>query len=125
MQTTHSKKEYVERARAGHHEALKAMLPRGDSRTGLQLWRQLHRLERQANQTACQLCNGEIEQDMADNVFACISKKVAHLFNGTLPQGFFINRDPRGWALKLEAGSVPHKLHEDWGRYQILAPEID
>ena len=44
---------------------------------------------------------------------------------GGLPPGFFVNGDPRGYALKLEPGSVPFPLHEDWGRYQILAPVID
>ena len=44
---------------------------------------------------------------------------------GKLPKGFFVNLDPRGYALKLEPGSVPYPLHEDWGRYQILAPEIN
>lgn len=55
---------------------------------------------------------------------AQIRDKVEKVF-GYLPEGFFVNGDPRGYALKLETGSVPYRLHEDWGRYQILAPEIN
>jgi argininosuccinate synthase len=44
------------------------------------------------------------------------------LFKGNL-NGFFINYDARGYALKIKAGKCP--LGQDWGGYYILSPEID
>lgn len=43
---------------------------------------------------------------------------------GTIPEGFFWNLDPRGYALKIdpEKGGVVG-LMTDWGGYGILAPE--
>ena len=125
MTTTHSNREWVEKARGEHHAALKAMLPADDMRSGFAFWRQLHRLELQANRLACDLCNGDVDQEKADAAFDRIKEKVRQLFGGTLPNGFFINRDPRGYALKLENNSVPYRLHKDMGGYQILAPQID
>lgn len=40
----------------------------------------------------------------------------------------FVNRDPRGYALKIDDKWMrEHKaaLHQDWGGYGIIAPEID
>lgn len=51
---------------------------------------------------------------------------------GKLPPGFFVNGDPRGYALKIDnenpAGRAlieAVKLHTDMGGYGILSPEID
>jgi len=51
---------------------------------------------------------------------------------GTIPPGFFINGDPRGYALKIDnenpAGLALIRavgLHTDFGGYGILSPEID
>lgn len=120
-----NKNDWIMKSRAAHHAALKAMLPGDDTRSGLQVWRQLRRLECKASQIATDLCNGTIEQEKADIQLEAIQGKVADVFGGQLPKGFFVNRDPRGYALKLEPGSVEHALHTDWERYQILAPEIE
>jgi hypothetical protein len=66
-----------------------------------------------------------------------IKRRVEQLF-GCLPPGFFVNGDPRGYALKLdpEAPQVEGlpsakaliesaRLHRDWGGYGILSPEIE
>jgi hypothetical protein len=40
----------------------------------------------------------------------------------------FLNRDPRGYALKIDdewMRSQAHPLHRDWGGYGIIAPEIE
>jgi hypothetical protein len=117
--------DWVIKARVAHWDALKAMLPGGDTRSGLHVWRQLRRLECKAGALALRLCNGpEMSEDDQEKVKAQVTAGVEKVF-GYLPKGFFINLDPRGWALKLESGSVPHKLHQDWGGYQILAPLIE
>ena len=113
------------RQRSEHHEALRAMLPAGSLETGLSVWRKLRRLESKAGRLALQMCNGpEVSEEEKERIDAQVAAGVEKIFGRPLP-GFFINHDPRGYALKLEPGSVPYKLHEDWGRYQILAPEIN
>lgn len=125
--------QHTLKARARHHAALLGLansISRATgapmtNKTGLQLWRMLARIEREANRIACKVCNGEIGTDGMESHDAVIKAKVARVFGGTLPPGFFYNKDPRGYSLKLEEASVPFQLHEDWGRYQILAPEIN
>ncbi len=36
---------------------------------------------------------------------------------------FFINRDPRGYALKLDVPGERLEMHRDFGGYYILAPD--
>lgn len=118
-------KDYVIRERARHHEALKAMMPADSTMSGLAVWRKLRRLESKAARLALQMCNGpEVSEDEKERIDAEVTAGVKKLFGRPLP-GFFINHDPRGYALKLEAKSVPYPLHTDWGQYQILAPIID
>lgn len=117
--------DYIIQARARHHDALKAMMPADSTWSGLQIWRKLRRLESKASRLALQMCNGpEVSEEEKERIDSEVTHGVEKLFGRKLP-GFFINHDPRGYALKLEPGSVPYALHEDWGRYQILAPEID
>ena len=58
--------------------------------------------------------------------------KIAKIFGGTIPEGVFINSDPRGHALKLDCGdagqpgvTIPEGMEKDWGGNGILAAEID
>lgn len=111
-------------ARVRHYAALEAMLPPGSTKTGIETWRQLRRLERTAARCALRMCNGpEVKDDEWERVCASVTRGVEKVF-GYLPAGFFINSDARGWALKLEPGSVPYDLHRDMGDNQILAPLI-
>lgn len=95
----------------------------------------IKRLENEANRIQTADCNGELTEVEASDADMRISNRVATLFGGQLPKGFFINGDPRGYALKLnpEAWRVSDDAHEnyeaqpikytDWGGYMILAPE--
>lgn len=116
--------EGVLKARAAHHAALAAMLPPGSKLTGLSVWRKLRRIEREANSIGLDMCNTGISEAEKERRDAAVESKIKAIF-GKLPKGFFINHDPRGYALKLEEGSGPAGLHRDWGNYQILACEID
>ncbi len=116
--------EHVIRARETHHAALKSMLPPNSKASGLQVWRKLRQIEQRADSATTRYCNGEMSLEQLDVIIDAVTVAVGKVFSG-VPKGFFVNRDPRGYALKLEAGSVPFPLHEDWGRYQILAPEIN
>lgn len=113
-----------------HLKALEALGFVGSFRT-------LRTLENRANYNAVLYCNGPayngIDSDVYETRQERIAEQVKKLFGGTLPQGFFINGDPRGYALKINAGNeagmehhpeyIPEGLHKDWGGYGILAPE--
>jgi len=116
--------DYIERARVAHHEALRAMMPAGSTMTGKEVWRKLRRLECKASAMATKVCNEPTDENEVEQCYAQVEAAVAKIFGRKLP-GFFINRDPRGYALKLEEKSVPFELHRDLGGYQILAPIID
>lgn len=88
----------------------------------------LLKLERQAHKLAEDECNGDCklsdEQVQARHAF--IAHEVTKLFNNKL-EGFFINGDPRGYALKIKDDIIKTVyayigLHTDWGGYGILAP---
>jgi hypothetical protein len=107
-------------------EHLKALehLRLGEHVDGIKLYRQLRRIEKRARDLALKQCNVGISDEMLDHQHELIHNAVAKVL-GKLPKGFFINGDPRGCALKLEPKSVNLTLHEDWGGYQILAPEFE
>lgn len=96
-------------------------------------YRTLKTLEHKAHHAAEMYCNGEIDEEYYEHRKFIITHAVKKLFGGTLPQGFFINGDPRGYALKINSGNeagqvhhpeyIPQGLHKDWGDYGILAPE--
>lgn len=88
--------------------------------TGLGLHKKLRRLETKASRIATALCNGDITDKAGDKALQKIEDKVHELgFSG-----FFINRDPRGYALKVREALVPSGMQKDWGGYGILAPEF-
>lgn len=102
-----------------------------NTQSGLQLWRTLRRIECRARTMATEYCNGTISPELWEQEKKCATAGVRKVFGGKLPPSFGVNGDPRGYALKLFAsddGSQPataFALHEDWGRNQILAPEIN
>lgn len=88
----------------------------------------LRRIEARAHRLAEDLCNREVSEQEDDKRTASIEKAVARIFGG-LPSGFFVNRDPRGYALKIDKEkrstlSLPEGMQSDWGGYGILAPEF-
>jgi hypothetical protein len=92
-------------------------------------------LETEVNRLMVEECNGTITEEEAEKWEKQYTKHATKLFGGTLPKGFFINGDPRGYSLKLdpEAWKVSDNAQEnyeaqpvkytDWGGYMILAPE--
>lgn len=102
-------------------------LDHDNTRTGLDIWRKLCRLERSAHDAATRYCNAEIDGDKWEALRAGVTAQVKALFGGKLPQGFFVNGDPRGYALKLdnEKVTIPDGMHKDFGGYGILAAVIE
>jgi hypothetical protein len=82
--------------------------------------------EGRAHKAAERYCNGEITEAQSDAVDQRVTERVKRLFGGELPPGFFINGDPRGYALKIEQPNDKRLISfTDWGGYGILAPEFE
>jgi hypothetical protein len=67
-------------------------------------------------------CTEEGEYPESEIKLDKVRAEVQKLFKNKL-NGFFINYDARGYALKIKADKCP--LGQDWGGYYILSPEID
>jgi hypothetical protein len=86
----------------------------------------LIRAENQMHRTAERYCNGDITEEQNDWAERSITARIKGLFGGELPPGFFINGDPRGYALKIEQPNDKRLISfTDWGGYGILAPEFE
>lgn len=135
-----NKIEQIKERRLRHHAALLALansINPENNLSGLQLWRKLHRLEVMSRNAATAQCNGESyggqpyrDENEWETFKNGIREKVAAVFGGKLPPALYVNGDPRGHAIKLGSGNgektaTPFALEQDWGRNQILAPEID
>lgn len=133
-------------------ERIAAYLGKPDS-DGKKISGALFKIEREANSAATAQCNAEAyngqpyreetatpageesENTPWTDYLASVRDRVARVFGRShmhpVP-GFFVNTDPRGYALKID-NDTPEgkalieavKLHTDWGGYGILSPAID
>lgn len=116
--------------RARHHKAL-ATLSTDSKADGLKLWRSLRRVEVEFSRHALAYCNGDCRES-AFKAAKCKAQNGVKRILGHFPDGFMLNSDPRGYALKLrgpEAGyagaKMPEGMEKDWGGNGLLAPEIN
>ena len=133
-ETKQAKKDRAARMRARHHNALEKLariINPNASKTGVQLWRALNRVEKKAHRAATAYCNGEICCEDFHAAQGNAAASVEKIF-GRLPNRFVVNSDPRGYALKLESDDTSGnlafpqlELERDWGNNQILAPEVN
>ena len=119
-------------ARTRHHTALATLHTSPATADGLKMWRALRKIETTAHRAAEAYCNGEIDMDGWERVRESTTTAAKKAFGGTLPEGFFVNGDPRGYALKIrgpEAGRpgfpIPDGMVTDWGGNGILAAIIE
>ena len=89
----------------------------------------LRRIEVFANRVMEDYCNGDIDERAFDLRYEKIKDKVANVFGGKLPEGFYLNTDPRGYSLKLNDSYVNdtewvERIETDWGGYGLLAPDF-
>ncbi len=119
-------KKSIELAITLHGQNVLAIFPNATEQDPIQLCKKLRRLEVKGNQAACDLCNIPDYQDKADKIFAEVEGKLRTLL-GNSPAPIIINRDPRGYCLKIESEYVQAhdiNIHRDMGGYGIIAPEI-
>jgi hypothetical protein len=94
----------------------------------------LRKLERQVTQCSLWYCNGKLTTEKFGQKIDAFTDELKTFFiNNELPQGVYINTDPRGYALKLDSDENPfiqgeyrNKINSrDWGGNGILAPDND
>lgn len=116
--------KYSQRLRDDHYKALESLRGEHCKLTGLQLWRKLAQIEREVQKALVAYRNGEIGDQEMDWARTTAEKAVQTLFQ-VMPKDFFINNDPRGYALKIRSQNVPVGLQRDWGGYGCLAALIE
>ena len=110
-----------------HGEKLLKIFPNAKQKDPIKLCKSLRRYERKAEGLTLALCNGDIEQSEGDKGLEKLHNKVGELLRPSHPRPFFINRDPRGYALKIQdTDSRIHSadLYRDMGGYGIIAPDF-
>ena len=112
-----------------HGENLLKVFPHASERDPVELCRKLRRLESRGAALGLRMCNGpEYPEGEEDKITENILAKVDTLLNfkaSGVP--VFVNRDPRGYALKIDDKWLQeHKpaLYSDWGGYGIIAPDL-
>ncbi len=123
-----------------HGEKLLRIFPTATEQDPVKLCRKLRRFERLGAELALQLCNGpEFEggEDQVVRIAAGLLGSVNTLLGNykhndrlkvrTQAVPVFLNRDPRGYALKIQSEWMAEHnadLHRDWGGYGIIAPDL-
>lgn len=96
------------------------------------VWTSWRRWECKIHRLAEWYCDNEYLYKRAerelDKIERELPSKLSKLFNNPqlFEEHFYINLDPRGYALKLkniESSADTRDLHRDWGSYVILAPD--
>ncbi len=126
-----------------HGRNLLAIFPEATERDPVKLCKRLRRLEREAAAVGLRLSNGpEYAAGQADALTDAILDKVNALLDdynveicpparptekrAAVP--IFVNRDPRGYALKIDSEWMRDHpkamLHTDFGGYGIIAPDF-
>lgn len=94
-----------------------------DDTDPMELCRKLRLIEGRMNRAAERACNLPDQDKNLSRAVLTAEGSVLRLL-GRVPTGFFVNTDPRGYALKIETEHTPTGIHRDWGGYGILAPDL-
>jgi hypothetical protein len=118
-----------------HGRDLLTIFPGATEQDPVKLCKKLRRLEGQAAAVALRMCNGpefSREDEPDESLDAILAKVDALLGFRAAGVPVFVNRDPRGYALKIgdewmhtqERTVNGLRLHRDFGGYGILAPDL-
>ena len=111
-----------------HGKDLLAIFPNATKTDPVALCKALRTLEMKATSLTTALCNGvpEATATASEALLDKIHDKICLLLGVERKCSYvFINRDPRGYALKLsEEFAKDKRIYKDWGGYGILAPDF-
>ena len=128
-----------------HGETLLRAFPNATEKNPVALCKKLRRIETAVAKPILDYTNGEngVTQDKLDHLTSLAQIRAGNLLgldkHGIALAGLFVNRDPRGHALKLDNESsgwfvdwqnAQYKaglsaLHTDVGGYGIIAPDLN
>lgn len=127
-----------------HGETLLRAFPNAIEKNPVALCKKLRRIETAVAKPILDYTNGEngVTQDALDHACNMAQIRCGNLLgldkHGIAMDGLFVNRDPRGYALKIDSDSDWFKdwqgaqyaaklpaLHTDMGGYGILAPDLN
>ena len=134
--TARKKQRQAEQIKA-HGENLLHLFPNATERDPIALCKKLRRLEAKASRITTDYCNGDFDAgengEKLDAALDPILAKINAILGNTgkNPVPVFVNRDPRGYALKISSEwtfaycqQTGRRIYSDWGGYGIIAPEI-
>jgi len=113
-----------------HGEQLLKLFPDAAERDPVKLCKKLRQLEHKAAAIGLQLCNGPemSEEELDDREAGVLNRLDAVLEFRAVGVPVFVNKDPRGYALKVDSDWMEKhpevQLHHDWGGYGIIAPDL-
>lgn len=120
-----------------HGESLLAAFPDATERDPVALCKKLRRIETRASYIGVRLCGDsgysyEAADAETDKALASVCKLLGLTPAKAQEVGLFVNRDPRGYALKLSDdwtrgynSKAELRLYTDWGGDAILAPDLN
>ena len=121
MTTATEKRAAMYAAIQKHGAQLLEIFPGAIEQDPVKLCKRLRKQEGIMARACVAYCNGEIQEEAVAAVQEQVSAAVSRILcdNGRV----WVNRDPRGYSLKIDlaAGEV---LHQDWGGYGIIAPDL-
>lgn len=109
-----------------HGENIKALF--GIEGDPVNVCRKLRRIERRGEAFALRCCNGPEwpSEDAQEAEAAAILAAARAVLGDRVP--VILNRDPRGYALKIPEGWMREhaeaRIHRDGGGYGIIAPDL-
>ena len=126
-----------------HGETLLRAFPNAIEKNPVALCKKLRRIENSIAPIILRNCNEGVPEDELDHACQMAQIRAGTLLgldkHGITLAGLFVNRDPRGYALKLNnepsgwfedwqraqyAAKLP-ALHTDMGGYGIIAPDLN
>lgn len=123
----------INRSALLHYEALSSLFSGTDNYhngivTAVDMYCALHKIEKAMHKLAERYCSiDNLNWETYDKREVIATERVAKILGITVSEleelGFFINRDPKGYALKIKSDKVLG-LHQDLGEYYILAPDF-
>ena len=125
-----SKRDLMYARIAKHGERLLVIFPNATEDDPILLCKKLRALEIRAHAVALRLCNGQEYPggyDEVDSIMDRILDQAKELLGAAEYAPIFINRDPRGYALKINDKYVAKNnlnITRDWGGYGIIAPDL-
>ena len=110
-----------------HGENLLRAYPNAKQQDPVKLCKKLRRIETKTHQASTDYCNGAIDWERWEEIALDAVRELIDLLDPVDANEFYINGDPRGYALKIESESVKARkldIERDWGGYGILAPDL-